>query len=207
MPTGYTYKIEEGCTFPEFIWGCARAFGALISMRDSPADEPVPEKLEPAPYYLDAVNEARGELARLDFMTDDEVRRRICEEREEAEADNRRYREDHAAKKAKYLAMRRDVDAWVPPTADHVGLKRFMLDQIEISMPCDPCYQRELPIAEPAEWIGKRRTELLKNLIRSMEEWKKEVERTDSRNEWLQQLRQSIPPVREQSWRDREPQL
>ena len=37
MPTGYTDKIKDGITFKEYAMGCARAFGALITMRDNPA--------------------------------------------------------------------------------------------------------------------------------------------------------------------------
>lgn len=35
MPSGYTSIItNEKCTFEDFAWGCARAFGPLIMQRD-----------------------------------------------------------------------------------------------------------------------------------------------------------------------------
>lgn len=48
MPTGYTDKIYRGepQTFPEFAARSARAFGALISMRDEPLGDELPKKIE-----------------------------------------------------------------------------------------------------------------------------------------------------------------
>ena len=47
MPTGYTAPIKDGISFNDFMWGCARAFGALIMMRDDPPGTPIPERFEP----------------------------------------------------------------------------------------------------------------------------------------------------------------
>ena len=66
MPTGYTAKLmEQGQTFPEFIMSCARAFGALIMMRDDPANAPIPEKFEPSDYHVRALKKAYVEQTRL----------------------------------------------------------------------------------------------------------------------------------------------
>ena len=60
MPTGYTATLmEKGQTFQEFIMGCARAFGALIEMRDSPNDAPIPDKFEPSDYHAKRLIESR----------------------------------------------------------------------------------------------------------------------------------------------------
>lgn len=40
MPTGYTDAIKDGISFNQFILSCARAFGALITMRDEPSSVP-----------------------------------------------------------------------------------------------------------------------------------------------------------------------
>ncbi len=53
MPTGYTHLIEEGCNLEEFVWACARAFGACVMMRDDSVDKPVPEKFEPSDSVTD----------------------------------------------------------------------------------------------------------------------------------------------------------
>jgi hypothetical protein len=54
MPTGYTAPIADGMTFEQFALGCARAFGALVTMRDEPSDAPIPERLEPDTPFVAA---------------------------------------------------------------------------------------------------------------------------------------------------------
>jgi len=73
MPTGYTATLmEKNQTFPEFIMGCARAFGALIMMRDDPNDATIPDKFEPSDYHAKGIIKAREKLAKLKAMTDGE---------------------------------------------------------------------------------------------------------------------------------------
>ena len=44
MPTGYTAGILEGETFEQYALQCAKAFGALVMMRDEPSDAPIPDQ-------------------------------------------------------------------------------------------------------------------------------------------------------------------
>ena len=61
MPTGYTDLINNGCTFNEFVMGCARAFGATIDMRDEPLGAEIPEKFELSDYHSAKIDEAKRE--------------------------------------------------------------------------------------------------------------------------------------------------
>ena len=55
MPIGYTSKLHDGDQpFNEFIMSCARAFGALVTMRDDPNDAPIPE-FEVSEYSVTSV--------------------------------------------------------------------------------------------------------------------------------------------------------
>ncbi len=63
MPTGYTADIAKGITFQQYAWSCARAFGALVMMRDEPSDAPIPEAFTPSDYHVKALAEARAKLA------------------------------------------------------------------------------------------------------------------------------------------------
>lgn len=73
MPTGYTADLmEKGMEFKPFVLQCARAFGALITMRDDSLDAPIPEKFEPDDYHIKKLAEAIQEQKRLQSMTDDE---------------------------------------------------------------------------------------------------------------------------------------
>lgn len=73
MPTGYTYLIEKGCTFKEFVLGCSRAFGALISMRDSASDAEIPYEFKPSDYHLRELGEAKAKLKALPLMSTEEI--------------------------------------------------------------------------------------------------------------------------------------
>src|SRR5688572_14375055 len=69
MPTGYTSTLmEKGQSFPEFTMLCARAFGALIEMRDESLDATIPEKFEPSDYYTDRIAALKAELDTLTSM-------------------------------------------------------------------------------------------------------------------------------------------
>ena len=65
MPTGYTAAVKDGITFEQFAWSCARAFGALIDMRDSPTGAPIPQRFEPSQYNAVEAEKASAEIERL----------------------------------------------------------------------------------------------------------------------------------------------
>lgn len=194
MPTGYTAKIGEGGTFEEFAWGCARAFGARAMMRDEPHDAPVPQEFEPSPYYLKRIEETRAELDRLEAMTDDEAAMEAAEARRKVGADNAERKAKAEALSEKYAAMLARVHAWVPPSEDHVGMKEFMIEQIETSLKhdCDP-WEYPLPTRDGAAWRAMRASQLKEDLAHARRHWKEEQERTAGRNRWVRQLRESIP--------------
>lgn len=152
MPTGYTAKLYEGKpqTFEEFALAAAHGLGALVEFRDSSMDAPIPvfrvseyaaERVERARQALD---EIRGhDLAWWVRRQRDEVESIAKAERE---ADERR-----AALRARYEEMLARVEAWVPPTSEHVGLKDFMRDQLRTSIQFDAPERRE-------SWVPKPRT-------------------------------------------------
>lgn len=62
MPTGYTAAItDKDISFEQFVWDCARAFGALVLQRDDAIGSPI--KLpEPSPYNRDRLVEIKSEI-------------------------------------------------------------------------------------------------------------------------------------------------
>lgn len=62
MPTGYTAAIADGIDFKTYALSCARAFGALVEMRDEPANAPIPEEFKPSSYYVTSLASAREEV-------------------------------------------------------------------------------------------------------------------------------------------------
>jgi hypothetical protein len=64
MPTGFTADICKGAevSFEDFAMTCARAFGALYSMRDEPMDAPIPETFVASGYHADELEKAKARL-------------------------------------------------------------------------------------------------------------------------------------------------
>jgi asparagine synthetase B (glutamine-hydrolysing) len=194
MPTGYTCIIEDGATFEQFVWRCARGVGMLANMREESMDAVVPEAFTPGEYYVKSVEEARTRLYDLERMTVAEAAVKAREEYDEAIAENVERHEKARLVRDRYLAMRDHVAAWEPPTADHQPMKKFMLEQIDESMRFDRhVYQVELPTLDGASWLADEKSDALKDLDRAEKSLAEEIKRTDTRNRWIRQLRLSVP--------------
>jgi len=196
MPTGYTADIAKGITFEQYIWSCARAFGALVMMREERSDAPIPQRFEPSDYNANKLAALRAERERIVSMTnvqaDEEATRlyadakRVHEERVQAKRDLR----------AAYLTMRARASAWEPPSEDHRGLKDFMVEQIDLSIDgdCSEKYMTVPSLLTGSEWRHERLTQIDHDIQYHHDENAKEVARTETRNVWLLALRASVPP-------------
>ncbi len=197
MPTGYTAYVQDGATFEEFVWQCARGFGAMIEMRDEPADSPVPESFAPSAYHKDKLAALEQEHSRLDAMTADEAAEAAAAEREQVVQANAARAAKCAETRQRYEAMIAQVKTWQPPSDDHSQLKEFMLDQLResIRFDCDGVYQAELPPADGTEWLARNRERVACERAYHHKAYGEELERVNGRNEWVRKLRASVPPV------------
>lgn len=199
MPTGYTATLcEKEQPFSEFVMGCARAMGACVMMRDDPFDAPIPERFEPSDYHTKKVAEAEQALASLDASSDDEL------SAEAAAYYHRRVRElrDRISKNIKTTyrlnLMLAEVEGWLPPTPDHIGLKDFMRQQLRSTIDFDgnsEWEEKELSSLRPMtarEWRQKESDRLLKEIEYHTKGHADEVERTEARNAWIKALRESL---------------
>lgn len=196
MPTGYTAKLmEKGETFEEFVWTCARAFGALITMRDDPHDAPIPQKLEPSKYYLESLEKAKRDYAELINMNDSA--KLGFGERKKAEdiAQSQDWTAKRTEENKRIEKMEALVKKWEPPSGDHVELKEFMLQQLDVSRHSLEYDYESIGKAKekaPVDYYAEAVSRAERNIEYYTEEWEKEVERTNGRNRWLQQLRESL---------------
>uniref|UniRef100_A0A6H1Z8N4 Uncharacterized protein n=1 Tax=viral metagenome TaxID=1070528 RepID=A0A6H1Z8N4_9ZZZZ len=197
MPTGYTGPIKDSIGFKDFVMLCARAMGACVMMRDEPITVKVPERFEPSKYSEERAKEAQQEIDEVKGMSDD-----VAEEKAKEDYDKRiGYIASVISERTdllqKYTNMLRMVKVWQPPTEDHIGLKDFMIEQIEssIKFDCDTSYYLEKhPIwLSGRQWKEQRLAELYRNLDSYLVENIKEINRTEARNIWLKQLRESLP--------------
>ncbi len=196
MPTGYTYRIEEGISFEEFIMGCARAFGACITMRDESYNKPIPEKFEESSYEKTEYKKAVLVLKRLRSMSLEEAEIISTEEYIEEIKSNKKYIEKIERKEKLYEDMLSKVNDWTPPSKEHIGLKDFMIEQINISM--DKGRVRDYYTKNKSEklnteqWLFNKIKYAQEDINSTMRRWQDETKRTAERNKWIKQLRESI---------------
>ncbi len=178
--------------------GCARAFGALIMMRDDPQNAEIPESFEASTYHKDAIEKESTELNELlamDHSTADakakEAHQKHIDYHTKAIAKNN-------ALSAKYKAMLAQVEAYESPSPDHDNFKKFMADQIteSIKFDCSSNYHREslasAKLMSGAEWILAEKERLEKSIDYHKKQHQEELDRTNNRNEWVKKLRDSL---------------
>lgn len=195
MPTGYTADIKNGITFKRFAMNCSRAFGALVMMRDDPADAPIPKSFKPSNYHKDRLAEAKSELSRLQKMSS--VTAELAAEREYQESERRRLSALKETRKLrdKYTAMLAKTRAWKPPTKDHEGLKELMIEQIEssIDFDCDEKYWEKASVRQTGPgWLSAKIDKVKRDIAYHTEEYEKECKWAKERTAWVSTLRKSL---------------
>jgi hypothetical protein len=194
MPTGYTAEIKDGISFEKFTLNCARAFGALIEMRDDPADAPIPDKFEPSDYHVEQLAKAETQLKELEEMSDETLQAKCDEDYKSKYESWKKYEQEKLALKKKYLDMLARVREWQVPSKDHEGLKDFMVDQLNKSIDFD-CYISEAPEKLSAQEWKDAETKSRKWAVNyHATNMKEEIKRSEGRTEWVQQLKQSLTP-------------
>lgn len=153
MASGYTYGVKDGTvtSFRDFAQTCARAFGANILMRDEPLGASIRE-YEPNTYHRDELERAKARLYDAERMTLEEAGHLAAAAQNKALKALAESREAWALELVRYNQMLAAARAWEPPTPDHEGLKRFMIEQLEESIRRDcsdpaSCYNTTLQSA------------------------------------------------------------
>lgn len=198
MPTGYTADVGDGkvTELREFAWGCARAFGACIHLRD--VDEKkerrrrAPVLAEPTTYHLDKIEEAKKELAQIEAMSLDQKREAHAAYIDETVSRSAKYQRGKLETEQRYSAMIEKVRAWTPPTPDHEELKKFMLEQLRESIRFDCGHVTAEKVMPFHEYWSHRLARIARDIEYHTQEHAKEVERVESRNAWTKKLDESL---------------
>lgn len=196
MPTGLTAGVADGkvTTFREFALICARQMGACIMQRDDAMSEP-PKLQEPSTYNRDALKKAEERLVHLQAMTPADAAKEADAERIESEKQRHEWRNKQRITKDRYQAMHERVQQWKPPTTEHEGLRRLMLEQLResIKFDCDGEYWKaEEPPKTGEQWLAEQRAKAAKDIAYYTVEHEAEVSRTEGRNRWITQLYESL---------------
>jgi hypothetical protein len=200
MPTGYTADIAKGITFKEYALGCARAFGALIHMRDDNPDTPIPEKLPQDNYHKEALEKALKDLSDFKALSSKDLMNGFLKHKKDTRAYQKKWYTEKKELAKRYANMLTQVKKYVPPTPEHENFKKFMIEQIESSIDFD-CgnyadrYKSEIIKIKnltKAEWYD----DTLKGLQWSIDYHKKELAEESARNtgrqKWVDALRDSL---------------
>lgn len=177
---------ERKISFKKFVMRCAEAF----IFTDG---NPIPAKFKVTTYHKERIEEAKKELARIKKMSEEELNR-AAEDcyREEKRRDKDRV-EAWSKENERYNYMIRLVKDWTPPTSIHKNLKRFMLQQLRISLNPRSFLIPEKIGLETGEEYKKRMLQKLKSEIQHhTEEHEKEEKRTRLKNDYVKTLRDSL---------------
>ena len=195
MPTGYTSAVADGrvTKFDQFALRCARAFGALIELRDESLDATIPAEMKPSTYHQEALATARQQLKVVQKWDDAQAEVEAQKSFDVALQSAVDYGKKQEETGRAYVAMARKTNKWTAPGKDHEPLKQFMLDQLLASIEHDCLYATTIPVRlSGAQFKAKRLEQLKHNVDYHRKEWAAEVKRVAGRNKWLSALRDSL---------------
>jgi len=196
MPTGYTHEVVEGSVtdFATFAMICARAFGACVTMRDEPADAPIPDEFKPSIYSAQRLAEAKARLEQLRAMTPEQAEAATVEAYERGCKSAEEYDAKQTEQDRRLDAMLAEVEKWTPPTAEHVEMKSFMIEQLTISK--NGSYRARRPKKMTGqEWLDAEKKEAMREVDYHAVAQAREEERAKGRTAWIKALRLSLQPV------------
>ena len=199
MPTSLTQPIFDnpGFTFEQFAWLCTRAMIPAILLRDSEFRVPTEEDITSAVCASEVEHcevRVRQSASELADMT---ARSAASWETENVAVHERRLREHEASlqryteQRGRFVRMLERVTAWQPPTPEHDGLKRLMIEQCQYETD-------QSPPSAPSAFTAEQYREDTLEYARRQVEWRTEDlrkarERVAFKDAWFKALRESVP--------------
>ena len=180
MPTGYTQQIIDGKikTPKEFLHLCLRNFGICISMRDEPLNPQGDYTEYIKKYYQDtigylnkALENTKKEYARISNLSDDDLYEMYVKKF----SDNRNYYQERTDKikkqNAEYQSFYDVIKNW-DCSEEFSNIKKFALDQIDISKEAEDFYKDELTkkMLTKKEFISDGKYEYKEDLLKNAEQ-------------------------------------
>lgn len=198
MPTGYTADIAAGknTTFANFVWNCARNFGACAHVRDEPLSGVRPRPYVPGSYSQEALAEATRRLDELENMDSHEIAAARNADQDRTLAARAALQEETLLRKSRYDSMLDKVIAWEPPTPDHEKLKTFMLEQLLEGRRFDTETVDPFEVYPdhpgPDAWYEAARETLLREIAYCTSAVQEGLDRAKENNDWIDALANSL---------------
>ena len=202
MPTGYTSYIKDGkiTSGKEFLKLCTRAFGIAVDLKDESLDVPTPNHFEPHPYYEKAYKDSLVSREKAYSKTLEEVKEDIISKYNDNKGMAEKILEKYKDEDKKYLKVRKEVEKWIPPTPEHENLKKFCLEQIDMSLNtslyewCEEDINKELDTSDDTvrKYIDNLKDYADEKLKRAYKNWQEELRRVEEKNLWMKQFLDSL---------------
>lgn len=203
MATGYTHPILDGkiTNFKDYAKLCMRAFGATIHMRDDSLEVEY-EKREVSEYYIDSLKSWQEKLSELSSLSDEQL---MEKRRKEIQNDIDYHQEkitECTQNEAKLKSILLDVQSWEPPTEEHEGIKKFMIEQITETLKFDAdARYHVLEVKKYNEWLNNLNIDEIKegyikdakyNIRYHMDNNEAEIKRVNNSNKWVETFLNSL---------------
>lgn len=202
MPTGYTsyIKDEKITSGKEFLKLCTRAFGIAVDLKDKSLDVPTPNHFEPDHYYEKAYKDSLTSREKAYSMTLEEAKEDMISKFKNNKASAERCLKDYKNEDKKYLKVQEEVEKWIPPTSEHENLKKFCLEQIDMSLNtslygwCEKDINKELDTSDDTikKYIDDLKDQEDEKVNRAYKKYQAELKRVEEKNLWIKQFLDSL---------------
>lgn len=190
MPTGYTEELtKKDVSFEKFVLTCAKAF--LGRMKETSG--PIPESFKPSGYYENEIRKDQDKLASLRAMSAEQVQAAAEKDYEKAEREYERHVSEVKDCRDRLITMRARVSAWDPPSRDHDGLRKFMLEQLDDTIEHDGQVLGDPPEKKNGkDWKAEKIDYLVEEIAYNEKEQRKEIREVEYDTLWVKRLRDSF---------------
>lgn len=196
MPTGYTADVATGkmIDFREYALQCARAFGACIILRDEPLSAQIPT-FEPSQFNLKEARRLEKELSEFLAMSEEKRREVWKSDYVHRLKERSRWLAEIESQRQRYECMLAKAKAFKSPSPDHDKYAKFLVSQLEdsIKFDCDVSfYEKSVELPPFEDWESDYIKGMEKDIRRHKVAYREEVERTNSRNQWVEVLKKAL---------------
>jgi hypothetical protein len=203
MPTGYTAGIIDGDikTFKEYATLCMRAFGGTIHMRDESLDTEYKPRIA-SDYHKTNYEELEIKLNNFKKITPSEY---VNEYKTNINNSIKSYKGfiDNAKENEKRLKnMLVSALKYTPPTNEHIGIRDFMVNQLQETIKFDGNYeyyeekieelQKDLLNIDAEKIYQEEIDDILKSIDYHKVEYEKELKRVEESNKWVTDFLNSL---------------
>lgn len=198
MPTGYTECVLKGASFEEFVWCCARAMGACIMQRDDSLNAPIDmsENEYESNYYKNRLEEAEKDYTEWVNSSNEDKVKLVKDKQEKSKNSLYQSYQRTIKENKKFDEMAEKVRNWLPPSANHINFKKFMIDQLQLSKSDTDWYEEEIQRIDKKSvesLIKQYEDGLLRDIAYYQKELKEERDRNQERYQWKKTLANSVP--------------